>query len=230
MQLKLNAETAQTNLSATNQDYDDKMRIRKIAVGQHYRQLTREDRIAIFFWLAEKVSKAEIASRLGFHRSTLTREIKRKSNKYSYTPAIAHRNAENRCHKKVAILSQHPELKGLILEKLKARWSPEQIAGRLKRENSGLSIASHETIYKFVYSKEGIEQKIYRFLFRHKPKRYPHIARKTQSHLLNRTFIQERPEGINKRKIFGHCYGKYVKSLTVEVYLRNGDKNCEQQE
>jgi IS30 family transposase len=51
-------------------------------------------------------------------------------------------------------------LKALVVTLLKEGWSPEQISGRLKLENKDFKI-SHETIYKFIYSKEGAKQKLY---------------------------------------------------------------------
>jgi IS30 family transposase len=40
------------------------------------------------------------------------------------------------------------------IDKLTEGWTPEQIAGRLKKENHGCPIICHETIYKYIYAKE----------------------------------------------------------------------------
>jgi IS30 family transposase len=45
-------------------------------------------------------------------------------------------------------------LKRHIIARLKAGWTPEQIAGRLKYEKSDFRI-SHEAIYQYIYSTEG---------------------------------------------------------------------------
>ena len=37
-------------------------------------------------------------------------------------------------------------------KKIKAGWSPYQIEGRLKLENNGTSLISHESIYHYIYS------------------------------------------------------------------------------
>ncbi len=37
-------------------------------------------------------------------------------------------------------------------KKIKAGWSPYQIEGRLKLENEGICLISHESIYHYIYS------------------------------------------------------------------------------
>lgn len=54
-------------------------------------------------------------------------------------------------HRKIIV---HPELKAAIKDRLKAAWSPEQIAGRMKLERHKVRV-SHETIYRVAYSKDG---------------------------------------------------------------------------
>ena len=42
-----------------------------------------------------------------------------------------------------------------VVATLRAGWSPQQIAGRLKLEPCAVGTVSHETIYQFVYGPEG---------------------------------------------------------------------------
>jgi IS30 family transposase len=51
----------------------------------------------------------------------------------------------------------HPGLKEAIEDRLKAGWSPEQIAGRMRLERHLIRV-SHETIYRFAYSKDGRDE------------------------------------------------------------------------
>jgi hypothetical protein len=44
---------------------------------------------------------------------------------------------------------------------LKSGWSPWQIKGRLKSENAGQCIISHETIYRYIYSNYSIRNMFY---------------------------------------------------------------------
>lgn len=57
----------------------------------------------------------------------------------------------------------HPEPKAAIEDRLKARWSPEQIAGRMRSERHPIRL-SHETIYRFASSKDSRDEPFYRHL------------------------------------------------------------------
>ena len=59
-----------------------------------------------------------------------------------------------------------PALKDYVTDRLRAYWSPEQIAGHMKRQNGMKLYACAETIYQHVYSDEGRECGLYRYLFR----------------------------------------------------------------
>ena len=100
---------------------------------------------------------AQIARRLRRHRATIGREIGRNHDPrggYHYASAQqqadARRSAASRRYKLDASDSIAAKA---VRAGLKQRWSPEQIAGRLKREHSGDASAwiSHEAIYQWVY-------------------------------------------------------------------------------
>ncbi len=77
----------------------------------------------------------------------------------------------------------HPELQAAIEERLKAGWSREQIVGRMWLERHSIRV-SHETIYRFAYSKDGREEQFYRHLPEHRRRRRPRGYRRH-----NRTHI-----------------------------------------
>ena len=58
---------------------------------------------------------------------------------------------------------RHPEVKAAVEDRLKAGWSAEQIAGRMRLKRHPIR-ASHETIYRFAYSKDGRDEQCYRHL------------------------------------------------------------------
>ena len=88
--------------------------------------------------------------------------------------------------------------------------SPEQIAGRLK-EDRGINVISHETIYGYIYSKQGVCAELHVFLKRQRKKRKTRLGRKTKrSPVPNRTSIHERPEDIEARTSFGNWEGELV--------------------
>jgi len=104
-----------------------------------YRHLTLEDRIYIEVWRWERRSLKYIASRLGFHPSTISRELRRGSSSvyklnYCYRADLGEGRRRLMATKK----GRKPKIRGefgrLIVELIKRDWSPEQIAGRLKLE------------------------------------------------------------------------------------------------
>ncbi len=68
----------------------------------------------------------------------------------------------------------HPELRASIEDRLKAGWSPEQISGRMRLERHPIRV-SHETIYRFAYSKDDRDERFYRHLPEHRKRNRTHI-------------------------------------------------------
>ena len=122
-----------------------------------YQRLSSEEREEISRGLAEQLSVREIARRLERSPSTISREIRKGScNKYTYRAQRAHRraqrNAKSRKYGKLK-LKKNSILREYVHEKLRVKWSPEQIANRLKKRypnNEAMQI-SHEAIYKYLY-------------------------------------------------------------------------------
>lgn len=103
-------------------------------------------------------------------------------------------------------LVRKKKLKKYIIEKLEEDWSPEQIAGEL-RERCGMTIVSHETIYRFIYSEEGRSLKLWLHLrIKHKPERRKRGTRKSRKGLIipERISIHKRTPEAAERKISGH--------------------------
>ena len=120
-----------------------------------YKRLTREDRYTIERLLASKKSVSEISDRLGFHRSSIYKEIKRNkclNGRYkgrdAWTKTLSHYYA------KLYQGAFNPyKIKGWvedqIIIKLNEGWSPEQISNRLKNEHK--IFISFQSIYNYVY-------------------------------------------------------------------------------
>jgi IS30 family transposase len=65
----------------------------------------------------------------------------------------------------------------------------------LKRDNNNQTIICHETIYNYIYSKEGKEKELYEYLVRKHRKRRPWYGRKLYTRgISNRVSIAQRPE------------------------------------
>lgn len=121
-------------------------------MGSHYSHLTFEECRKIDKWHDAKMPVPEIADRLGRAPSSIYRELKRNvyedtespelSGYYSMTAQTAYER-RRAIHRK---LIAHPDLKAAMEDRLKAGWSPEQIAGRMRLERHPIRV-SHETIY-----------------------------------------------------------------------------------
>ncbi|MBB6222685.1 IS30 family transposase [Rhizobium leguminosarum] len=75
-------------------------------------------------------------------------------------------------------LRRHPQLRELVIDRLQASWSPEQIAGRLWADGLTRVRICAETIYRFVYGKEDYGLGLYRYLPEARRKRRPRGSRK----------------------------------------------------
>jgi IS30 family transposase len=144
-----------------------------------YSQLTLADRRRLYQMRERKLPVGEIARQLGRHRSTIYRELKRNTFRdqqfpeYSgYFGTIADDISKER-RRRLRKLTRHPELRELVIERLKAHWSPEQIAGRLVADGVSVIRVCPETIYRFIYCKEDYPLGLYEHLPERRRRRRP---------------------------------------------------------
>lgn len=183
-----------------------------------YRQLTSGERNALSALRRQGFSQTQIARALGRHRSTVSREIRRNVKPdRAYRPDLADdmarwRRARSRRnqHFTTADWSQ-------VEACLQEQWSPEQIAGRLRR--SGKLRISHETIYRYVWKNRRRGGELYRHLRgarKNCRKRYGKYD--SRGRLAGKRSIAERPPGAQNRSRVGHLEGDTV--------LGSGNKHC----
>jgi IS30 family transposase len=168
-----------------------------------YRRVTHEDRVRIKAGLDEGLSKAAIARKLGFHRSSIGREVARNMGGRGYRPKQAQRLAEERERSKHGPTKMNPVMISLIEERLEQKWSPEQISNRLRRD--GELCVSTETIYKFIAEdrqRGGDLWKHLRRSGRRRKRRFPSVERRGQ--IRNARPIKQRGNYANNRKQLGH--------------------------
>lgn len=173
---------------------------------KHYQHLTGAERLRIYEWRTRGVAVAECARRLGRNKGTLSRELKRNSTEVGYLPDYAYNRYQDRrkrCCPRPKL--DNPDLRRVILLQLGKGWSPELIAGRLRRKYQH-TIVNHETIYKFIYDSElGKAHRLYEYLPRGKKRRSRKRGRTSQKNLVpNRIFIDARPQEVNERSTIGH--------------------------
>ena len=179
-----------------------------------YSQLTLADRRQLHHLVERKVPINEMARQLGRHRSTIYREIRRNTFRDrelpdydGYYSTVADDIAKER-RRRLRKLQRHPQLRDLVIERLKANWSPEQIAGRLLADGLSLVRICAETIYRFVYGKEDKDLGLYRYLPEARRKRRSRGSRKPRDGAFPATCrISQRPEFIGDRAQFGPWEG-----------------------
>lgn len=176
-----------------------------------YRHITPEGRLKIHQLLLQGFGIQEIAQQLGYHRATLYREFARNSCQYGYRPDWASQQALlRRRNRTVAKLDKNQELRQLVLEKLEIGWSPQQIAGRVNRE-AGQTIICHESIYQYIYSRQGQALKLFKYLRKKRCFRYPRIKRKRLKKFESqKNSIKDRPASIDSRETAGHWEGDLI--------------------
>src|SRR6266478_1298053 len=116
--------------------------------------LTLAEREVISRGVTAHRSARSIAKLLGRSPSTVSREMSRNGGCDRYRAALADENAWARARRpKCCKLANSPRLRRAVAAKLRLDWSPEQIAGWLKRTHpeDECNQVSHETIYRSLF-------------------------------------------------------------------------------
>ena len=164
-----------------------------------YHQLTQAQRYQIYALKKTGHAHAEIAAVIGVHKSTVSRELKRNRGGRGYRPQQAHRLALKRRQKAVPRITM--EIWAMVEKLLQQDWSPEQIAGRLKREHQ--VCLSHEWIYHCVLQDKQAGGDLYRHLRCQKKRRKRYGTYDRRGKMPNCRSIEERPAIVNSRKRLG---------------------------
>jgi len=176
---------------------------------RRFRHLTQKDRDYIDVLVRDGYTLQKIADEVCCNVSTISRELQRNISKQhkKYVASIAQTKAINRksyCVKKSKF--DNSAIVSYVRTKLKEHWSPEQIAGRLKKEHPQMYV-SHEAIYQYIYSLDEAERKkLISLLPRSHKIRKRKYTGKTgpKTKILNRVGIEQRPSIVNERKEPGH--------------------------
>lgn len=164
-----------------------------------YCQLTQEQRYQIYALRKTGHSRIEIAAVIGVHKSTVGRELKRNRGQRGYRPQQAHNLAMERRPKGVPRIMA--ETWRRVEKLLRQDWSPEQISGRLKKEQK--VCISHEWIYQYVLQDKQTGGDLYRHLRCQKKRRKRYGKYDRRGKLPNCRSIEERPAVANGRKRLG---------------------------
>jgi transposase, IS30 family len=174
---------------------------------KRYTRLTQDERWQIQVHRKSGKSFTWIGKELGRSDSTIRREWKRNSTAKGYRAPQAQRMAVNRHTYRN---QQRRKLVGAtwdwVLDKVRQRWSPVQISGRLQEE-FGIAV-SHETIYQRIWKlgdrqAQGIQ--LHRYL-RHGGRKYQRRDRQKyagRGYIPGRVDIDERPDIVEQKGRIG---------------------------
>ncbi len=157
-------------------------------------------RLALTLAEREEISRAvvaghsirSIAAQLGRAPSTISREIKRNGGQECYRASQADQSAWDRGRRpKAGKLAQNRALARIVAGKLQLQWSPEQVAGWLKRtypDDTSRQV-SHETIYRslFIQARGALKKELVEHL------RRTRVMRRSRHHTRRRTSTAESP-------------------------------------
>lgn len=165
--------------------------------------------------LRVKVKQKDIARQLGRDPASISREIKRNGKDGKYYAIYARRKTKARrlkANKRFRKIENDPKLRKYIVAKLKKYWSPEQIAGRLKRKN-GKTIICHETIYRWVYKYRPIFKKYLRCRKGKYRRRYGSKKTEIAREEAKKKRIDIRPPIVDQRSRIGDWEGDFIIGL-----------------
>jgi len=179
------------------------------------RSLTLAEREEISRGVASGRSLRAIALRLGRAPSTISREFTRNGGREGYRAYAADRSAWDRARRpKPCKLASHRSLAMAVARLLRQRWSPWQIAGRLRRTSpqDESRRVSHETIYKtlFIQARGALKKELVQHLRRSRGmRRSRHYTQKNgrQGQIVDAVSIRERPAEAEDRAVPGHWEG-----------------------
>jgi IS30 family transposase len=178
-----------------------------------YSHITKEERFKIQSWLELSMPQTEISQRLGKDESSVSREISRnKDATEKYTAGLADKTSRKRRKdgkRQSRKLIKDRKLRRAVIAQLKKKKSPEQIAGKRKRQ--GKDYVVHETVYRYIYDyapewKQYLRQQKGKYRRRHGTKDHE----KTREEAKKRR-IDERPAIVELRTEIGHWEGDTIK-------------------
>ncbi|MDN5934361.1 MAG: IS30 family transposase [Pseudonocardia sp.] len=183
-----------------------------------YRQITSHERYSLGLLRQRGFSPAAMARFLGRHRSTITRELRRNSRRDGYyRPEVA--DAYARARRSRSRRNQHFTTAdyAVVRSYLEQDWSPEQVAGYLRRHRQ-LRI-SHETIYRHIWVDKRQGGTLHRHLrgaAKQRRKRYGRYD--SRGRLAGKRAITERPAAVEGRRQRGHW--------EIDTVQGAGDRHC----
>ena len=185
---------------------------------KNYQQLSESERHAIALGLQQKQSLSAIARALGRSKSTISRECARNTGAKAYTSKFAQQRSDRRrCFARPQPkLHRDGPLFKIVGDYLRQHWSPQQIAGQLKKlhpDNKRKQV-SHESIYTCIYAQPRgeLKKELVSCLRMARAKRWPRSkGEDRRGQITDLLSIHVRPPEIEDRQLPGHWEGDLIK-------------------
>jgi IS30 family transposase len=191
-----------------------------------YKHLTENERYVISHLNCAGFSLREIARRINRHHATVSRELKRNNPEYdnaTYWYDWTHLEALKRRRKARHHRRRSSQrLVHYVKQRLEADWSPEIIAAKLKIDypDDEEMRASHETIYRWIYSDAKEGGTLYHHLRRRRKKRSRQKRYGSGRRFIpGRVGISERPDIVETRERFGDWEGDTMEGKKSTGYM-----------
>jgi len=183
-----------------------------------YHQLTSEERYTLSALRKEGLNQSQIARRLGRHRSTVSRELRRNvSRRGVYRPSKAiEKTSGRRSRSRRNQRFERDEMRRVEALICK-QWSPEQVSWHLRKE--GILSISHETIYRHIWHDRRCGGTLHLHLrgaCKQRRKRYNSYD--SRGRLAGKRHISERPPGAISRRRIGHW--------EIDTMMGKGSQHC----
>ena len=178
--------------------------------------LTLEEREEILLGIERNESDTDIGVRLGRHRSTIWREIKANGGRRAYRAFRADERAGQAARRgRPGWTVTRPVLWEKVKDRLRQRWSPQQISQRFRRDHPDDPSwwVSHESIYHAIYVQANgeLRKELAKCLRSGRSRRKPQSRINTgQGKIKDMVNISQRPAEVQDRAIPGHWEGDLI--------------------
>jgi IS30 family transposase len=183
-----------------------------------YHQITSGERYMISALRKQGCSQSQVARHLGRHRSTIGRELRRNACPRGwYRPSVAVERTSGRRSRSRRNRRFSPADLARVDTLLRDLWSPEQVAGYLRR--TGALRISHETIYRHIWQDRRQGGTLYQHLRgarKQRRKRYGQYD--SRGRLAGKRHISLRPHACEQRRQVGHW--------EIDTLLGTGSRQC----
>jgi transposase, IS30 family len=172
--------------------------------------LTLEEREIVAQMYRDHRKQREIAERLKRDPGTISRELSRNRSRNGYWASKAQELADaRRSQRPLTRKMERPEVARYVRERLRQYWSPDEIAGRSRRDfpRDPRRRVSRQTIYAWLHAQQAAGAKWYRYLRRLGRPRNPQEKRGKLPACVS---IEGRPAAVDRRMRYGDWEGDTV--------------------